>query len=148
MSQSSEEAISIVRRNTEEVQNKGNFAIFDGLFPDDFIDHTPQPGTPANKSGAIKLYHAMRGAFADFHADIKWQSASGNLVTTYKIYHGTQEGQVFGVPPTGKTVEFETVDVMRVVGGKITEHWGVTCCYGENLPTVHRDPWQCCRMCN
>jgi predicted ester cyclase len=71
------------------------------------------------------LYHALREAFPDFHADIKWQSASDNLVTTFKIYHGTQNGPIFGVPPTGKTVEFETVDVMRVVDNKITEHWGV-----------------------
>jgi predicted SnoaL-like aldol condensation-catalyzing enzyme len=26
---------------------------------------------------------------------------------------------------TGRTIHFETVDVMRVRGGKITEHWGV-----------------------
>ena len=27
--------------------------------------------------------------------------------------------------PTGRTIQFETVDVMRVRDGKITEHWGV-----------------------
>ena len=49
----------------------------------------------------------------------------GELVTTYKIYRGTQDGPFLGVAPTGRAVEFETVDVMRVVNGKITEHWGV-----------------------
>jgi hypothetical protein len=32
-----------VRRNTEEVQGGGNFEVFDELFADDFLDHTPQP---------------------------------------------------------------------------------------------------------
>ena len=48
-----------------------------------------------------------------------------DLVTTYKIYSGTQTGAFLGVAPTGLRVEFETVDVMRVVEGKIIEHWGV-----------------------
>jgi predicted ester cyclase len=30
-----------------------------------------------------------------------------------------------GLTPTGRCIHFETVDVMRVHDGKITEHWGV-----------------------
>jgi len=37
-------AKAVVRRNTEEVQGGGNFELFDELFADDFLDHTPQPG--------------------------------------------------------------------------------------------------------
>jgi steroid delta-isomerase-like uncharacterized protein len=121
----SDAAIDVVRRNTEEVQSKGDFELFENLFDDDFVDHTPQPGTTPDKDGVRVLYHRLREAFPDFHADIQWQSAAGDLVTTYKIYHGTQSGAFLGVAPTGRPVEFETVDVMRVVNGKITEHWGV-----------------------
>ena len=39
----SEAAKAVVRRNTEEVQGGGNFDVFDELFADDFLDHTPQP---------------------------------------------------------------------------------------------------------
>jgi predicted ester cyclase len=46
-------------------------------------------------------------------------------VTTYKTYHGTHEGTFLRVAPTGRRIHFETVDVMRVRNGKITEHWGV-----------------------
>jgi steroid delta-isomerase-like uncharacterized protein len=118
-------AIAIVRRNTEEVQSKGDFELFEELFDDDFIDHTPQPGTTPDKDGVRVLYSRLRSAFPDFDADIQWQSASADLVTTYKIYRGTQKGAFLGVAPTGRSVEFETVDVMRVVDGRITEHWGV-----------------------
>ena len=37
----------------------------------------------------------------------------------------THKGELFGIPPTGRKIQFETVDVMRVRDGKITEHWGV-----------------------
>ncbi|MFE2088602.1 ester cyclase [Kitasatospora sp. NPDC058063] len=121
----SEAAKAVVRRNTEEVQGGGNFELFDELFSDDFVDHTPQPGRTADKAGARELYKVLREAFPDFHAEIHWQAAEGNLITTYKVYHGTHKGEFFGAAPTGREIHFETVDAMRVVDGKITEHWGV-----------------------
>ena len=115
----------MVRRNTEEVQSRGNFDVFGELFADDFTDHTPQPGTAPDKAGVRKLYSYIRSAFPDFHAEIHWQLAEGDRVTTYKAYFGTHEGDFLGVPPTHRKIHFETVDVMRVQNGKITDHWGV-----------------------
>jgi steroid delta-isomerase-like uncharacterized protein len=121
----SEAAKAVVRRNTEEVQGGGNFEAFEELFANDFLDHTPQPGRTPDKDGARQLYKILRTAFPDFHADIHWQLADGDRVTTYKTYHGTHRGEFLGVAPTGRQIQFETVDVMRVRNGKITEHWGV-----------------------
>ncbi|MGG6894773.1 MULTISPECIES: ester cyclase [Rhizobium] len=125
----SEAAIAVVRRNTEEVQGKGNFAVFDEVFSEDFLDHTPQPNMVPDKEGVRGLYAGLRKAFPDFHAVIHWQTAEGNLVTTFKTYYGTHRGTFLGIEPTGKTIQFETVDAMRVVDGKITEHWGVANLY-------------------
>ena len=124
-SNASEVAKAVVRRNTEEVQGGGNFAVFDELFADDFLDHTPQPGRTPDKAGARELYKVLRAAFPDFRAQIHWQLADGDRVTTYKTYHGTHLGEFFGVAPTGRKIQFETVDVMRVRDGQIVEHWGV-----------------------
>ena len=118
-------AKAVVRRNTEEVQSGGNFDVFEELFADDFVDHTPQPNTTRDKEGVRKLYSYIRAAFPDFHAEIHWQLADGDCVTTYKTYHGTHEGPFLGIAPTHRKIHFETVDVMRVRNGKITEHWGV-----------------------
>jgi hypothetical protein len=54
-----------------------------------------------------------------------WQAADGELVTTYKTYHGTHQGTFLGLAPTGRRIHFESVDVMRVRNDKITEHRGV-----------------------
>jgi steroid delta-isomerase-like uncharacterized protein len=122
---SSDAAKAVVRRNTEEVQGGGDFEVFEELFADDFIDHTPQPNCTPDKAGARSLYHALRTAFPDFHANIHWQAADGELITTFKTYYGTHRGDFLGLAPTGRSIYFETVDVMRVHDGKITEHWGV-----------------------
>ena len=47
----SEAAKAVVRRNTEEVQGKGKFEVFEELFADDFVDHTPQPEMTPDKAG-------------------------------------------------------------------------------------------------
>ena len=125
MSEQHEALKSLVRRNTLEVQSGGNFELFDELFADDFLDHTPQPNCTPDKAGALGLYKTLRAAFPDFHADIHWQRVDGDVVTTFKTYHGTHQGAMFGIAPTGRKIHFETVDAMRVQNGKITEHWGV-----------------------
>ena len=104
---------AIVRRNTEQVQGLGDFALFDELFADDFVDHTPQTGTTPDKAGVRVLYNRLRDAFPDFRPEIHWQTVDGDIVTTYKTYHGTQVGDFLGIAPTGKAVQFETVDAMR-----------------------------------
>lgn len=124
-----EMAKAITRRNTEEVQGGGDWELFDELFADDFYDHTPQPGGSRDKAGVLVLYKRLREAFPDFTPEIHWQRADGDVVTTFKTYHGTHQGDFLGIPGTGKKVSFETVDAMRVVDGRITEHWGVANLY-------------------
>ena len=121
----SDAAKAVVRRNNEEVQSKGNFAVFEELFADDFVDHTTQPGTTPDKAGVRKLYEYMREAFPDFRSEIHWQLTDGDRVTTYKTYYGTHDGPFLGIAPTHRKIHFESVDVMRVQNGKITDHWGV-----------------------
>jgi steroid delta-isomerase-like uncharacterized protein len=123
------EAKAVVRRNTEEVQGKGNFDVFEELFGEDFVDHTPQPNMTPDKKGVRSLYKALRMSFPDFHAVIHWQTADGEIVTTFKTYYGTHQGTFLGVAPTGRKIHFEAVDAMRVHEGKIIEHWGVANLY-------------------
>ena len=121
---SSDAAKAVVHRNTEEVQSRGNFNIFEELFADDFVDHTPHPNTTPDTRRPAPLPRPSY-AFPDFHAEIHWQVADGELVTTYKTYHGTHQGTFLGVAPTARSIHFETGGVMRVNNGKITELWGV-----------------------
>ena len=122
-------AKAVVRRNTMEVQGGGNWPLFDTLFADDFYDHTPQPGGTRDKAGVLALYKRLRQAFPDFTPEIHWQRADGDVVTTFKTYRGTHQGEFLGVLATGKKISFETVDAMRVANGRIIEHWGVANLY-------------------
>lgn len=56
-------AKAVVRRNTEEVQGRGNFEVFEGLFADDFVDHTPRPSMTPDKAGRAEPVSCAAGCF-------------------------------------------------------------------------------------
>ena len=105
----SEAAKAVIRRNTDEVQGGGNWALFDELFDDRFLDHTPQPNCTPDKAGALGLYKKLRSAFPDFRAEIHWQRADGDVITTYKTYRGTHQGDFLGVSATGRKIQFDAI---------------------------------------
>jgi hypothetical protein len=81
---SGDAAKAVVRRNTAEVQGKGNFDVFEEPFADDFVDHTPLPNMTPDKPGVRGLYKTIREAFPDFYAVIHRQTAEDEIVTTFK----------------------------------------------------------------
>src|SRR5205823_12926454 len=46
--------------------------------------------------------------FPDFHAEIHWQLADRDRVTTYKTYHGTHDGPFLGIAPPHRKIHFES----------------------------------------
>jgi steroid delta-isomerase-like uncharacterized protein len=67
----------------------------------------------------------FRNAFPDFRAVIHDLIAEDDKVVTRKTFDGTHEGELLGIPPTGKEVTIELIDILRVADGKITDHWNV-----------------------
>jgi predicted ester cyclase len=51
--------------------------------------------------------------------------AEGDKVVVRGTVHGTHKGDLMGIPPTGKRVEFPLIIIYRVTDGKIVEHWMV-----------------------
>ncbi|MCQ3973778.1 MAG: hypothetical protein DPW09_10070 [Anaerolineae bacterium] len=50
--------------------------------------------------------------------------AEGDKVVGRYTFHGTHQGEFFGIPATGKQVTVSNIHIMRFVDGKIVEHWG------------------------
>jgi predicted ester cyclase len=51
--------------------------------------------------------------------------AEGDKIVVRGVVRGTHKGDLMGIPPTGKQVEFPLMLIYRVAGGKIVEHWMV-----------------------
>jgi predicted ester cyclase len=50
--------------------------------------------------------------------------AAEDKVVARMTWKGTQKGPLFGADPTGKSLRFAGIDIVRVEGGKLVEHWG------------------------
>ena len=66
----------------------------------------------------------MFAAFPDGRHILEEVIAEDDKVVTRGTFSGTHQGELMGVPPTGKQVKFSVVHIDRVVNGKIVEHWG------------------------
>lgn len=123
---SAEENREIVRRFWG-VWEEGNLGLVDELVAPDYVNHSPgMPNQPEGPEGVKAVVSMFRAGMPNLRVVIEDMIAEGDKVMMrYKI-EGTHEGELFGVPPTGRRVSIESITVERVSGGKIREHWRVT----------------------
>jgi predicted ester cyclase len=123
MSSETELNKSVIRRFVEEVQNKKNWDVYDELNDPAFVNHSAPPGIPSDREGGKIYLGAFLNAFPDCRFTVDDMIAEGDQVVTKKTFTGTHEGEFAGIPPTGKRVTLQFVDIMRVRDGRIVEHW-------------------------
>ena len=113
---------SLVRRLIGEAQENGRLDVVDELLAEDFVDHSPLPGVPPTREGVKMLFAGLRAAFPDLRVTISEQIGENDRVATRKTFRGTHQGDFLGVPPSGRPVEFEVIDILTIEGGRIREH--------------------------
>jgi steroid delta-isomerase-like uncharacterized protein len=116
---------AIVRRFIEEYQSKGDESVAEEILADDFVDHSPFGPFAPDREGVKQLFRALRAAFPDLRAEIKDQFSQGDKVATRKTFHGTNDGEFMGMPPTGKKVSFDVIDILQLRDGQFVAHWNV-----------------------
>jgi steroid delta-isomerase-like uncharacterized protein len=114
---------AVVRRFIEEVQNQKDWAVYDELNAPDFVNLSAPPGIPRDREGGKMFLAAFANAFPDSHVSIDDMIAEGDRVATKKTLTGTHTNEFNGIAPTGKRVEIQYVDILRLRDGQITEHW-------------------------
>ena len=45
------------------------------------------------------------------------------MVAARVAFRGTHRGEFQGIPPTDKEVAFSSIEIDRIVDGKVQEHW-------------------------
>jgi steroid delta-isomerase-like uncharacterized protein len=105
--------------------NAGDLSVVDELVADDFVDHEEFPGIPTDKEGVRQFFVMFRAAFPDMRMEAREVLGDGDLVSARFVFTGTHEGEFMGLPATGKRVEVEGFDMVRLRDGQVTEHWGV-----------------------
>jgi predicted ester cyclase len=114
-----------VRRFVERYQTGADEDAFAEIMHPDVVDNSRPPGIAEGAEGVRQQFDGFRHAFPDFRATILDQIAEGDKVVTRKVFHGTHEGDLMGIPPTGREVEIHVIDIVRLADGRIVEHWNI-----------------------
>jgi len=108
--------------------------VFAEIIDPDVVDHSRPAGIAAGSEGVRQQLDGFRQAFPDFAATILQQVAEGDVVVTRKVFRGTHRGELMGIPPTGRTVAIDVIDVVRLEDGRTVEHWNVV----DRLGLLHQ----------
>ena len=125
MSQESNKAVA--RRFFLNVFSQGKLELINEIFAPNHANRGPGalPGLPDGPEGVRQSVLFYRKAFPDTQFVIDEQVAEGDRVVTRWTAHGTQKGELPGIPVTGRQAEVTGVQVDRFVNGKIVETWSV-----------------------
>ncbi|NOT59126.1 MAG: SnoaL-like domain-containing protein [Acidobacteria bacterium] len=117
--------IAIARRVIEEGWNQNKFDVIDECYSPDAVLNDPN-AAPEERQGIAGRKSALRRyktAFPDLHFTISDITASGEMVYYHWTATGTHQGELNGIPPTGKNITVTGTSSDRIVNGKIVEDW-------------------------
>jgi predicted ester cyclase len=121
VSVSAEENKAMVRRLLEAI-NTGNMDVVDELF------------SPEVAGQAKQGFTAFRSAFPDWREEIVDLVAEEDKVMGRFKCLGTHLGEMMGIAPTGRHMEVDEVNFLRVENGKFVEFWGLE----DNLSRIRQ----------
>jgi steroid delta-isomerase-like uncharacterized protein len=107
----------------------GDTAILRDVLAPDFIDHA-HPDWQAGAAEIQDNLRMFRAAFSDIEYHVDDMIAEGESVSFRVTIRARHTGQFSRFPPTGKTVEYHAMDVLRIVAGRITELWTIAATLG------------------
>jgi steroid delta-isomerase-like uncharacterized protein len=109
-----------------ELISAGDIDGFADLVAEDFVEHEELPGNPPTKEGVVGYFKMLRAAFPDMRMEAQDILPSGDKIVARVRARGTQKGEFMGVPPTGKAVDVQLIDIIRFGSdGLAHEHWGL-----------------------
>lgn len=122
----SETPKTVVTRFNAEVIEQGLRASFDELMNPAFVNWSAPQDAPRDGESMWRTFeNVLRPAIHGLRVHIHEQLCDGEKVTTRKTLSGTHGGTLMGVPPTGRTISIDVIDIVRVRDGQYLEHWGL-----------------------
>jgi steroid delta-isomerase-like uncharacterized protein len=77
------------------------------------------------RQGFREFVVMYRTAFPDLRITVDEQIAEGETVVTRWTASGRNEGELMGMPATGKQATTAGININRVAGGKLVQGWGL-----------------------
>jgi steroid delta-isomerase-like uncharacterized protein len=89
------------------------------------VFHAPVPNDMTGVQALKQVWVTLLRAFPDLHVAIEDVVAEGDKVVYRNTVTGTHQGEYRGLPPTGRSVTYNEIFIIRFADGLIAEIWGV-----------------------
>ncbi len=118
--------ITATTRRAYQLINAGDLDGFGDLVAHDFVEHDETAGFSPNKQGVLDLFHMFRAAFPDLQLHAEEVLVSDDKTVTRARATGTHQGELMGMPPTGRSADVKFIDIHQYDSdGRMCGHWGV-----------------------
>ena len=115
--------VALVRRVYEEGLNRGDFAVLDQLIDERLVDHSLFPSGGSGRDAFKQRFATVRAAFPDANMTLEDGIGAGDKVVVRWTLRGTHTGPFASIAPTGRHIIVTGINITRVEGGKVVEHW-------------------------
>ena len=117
-----EEALRCVRA-VIECDNGRDADGYRALLHDDYEARVHGQVTVRNAEDEVANLERWWAACSDVHLEPEAFHASGNVVTLLYSLSGTNDGEFYGRPKSGRSFEVHNCTVLEVVSGKVSRVW-------------------------
>ena len=109
----------------DEVWNAGKLDLVAELFAPEYVGHPSGPEETIRGPEGVKAYvGGLRAGVPDLTLTIDDQIVDGDKIATRWTAHGTHDGELMGIGPTGRTATVTGITIQRIGNaGKIVEGW-------------------------
>jgi hypothetical protein len=97
----------------------------DEVFQPDVRMATPLPIQATGAQAIKELFATLHRAFPDLHIAVEDLIEEADKLVARHTVTGTNQGAYMGRPPTGRSVTYNEIFVLRFADGRIAETWGV-----------------------
>jgi steroid delta-isomerase-like uncharacterized protein len=118
---STEDNKALIRRGYEAL-NQRNWSVYYDMIAPDGVYHDASM-TIQGLDGYKQFLSMYLTAFPDAQFAIEDLIAEGDTVVVRQTFRGTHQGELMGIPPTGKQVIVSAIGIVRIVNGKAVEVW-------------------------
>ena len=96
--------------------------ILDEFLDPEIVAHDPVPGFSGDLGGLKKLFTMFQRSTPGYHT-VDDLIAEGDKVAGRVTGYGTHEGELLGIPRTGKEIRMSGLVIWRIKNRKIVETW-------------------------
>jgi hypothetical protein len=110
-----------ILRMFDEIINRGKLELVDEVFRSDFKSRTPQG--ELDREGFKQYVASWRSAFPDVHCEVDNLIQEGDRVAWSVRATGTHTGEFMGIEATGRSIDFESLNIGTFADGLAVRHW-------------------------